>query len=53
MTLLADICRCHSTTCPQRETCARWTQRKTGRVHADLFHYDQPDCPAYIQEEGK
>lgn len=58
MTLLNDICRCHDSGCPERETCARWTERDSGgerTPHAQsLFPYDIPivdPCPWKIEEK--
>lgn len=34
LTLPADVTRCHADECPERETCQRWVQRESGRVHA-------------------
>lgn len=55
MTLPDDICRCHDTVCPAKETCQRWLERHTGRgqtVHtASLFPQDGhlwAPCPSHI-----
>lgn len=34
-TLPLDICRCHDDKCSSRDSCLRYADRASGRVHAD------------------
>lgn len=46
MTLPYDICRCHDSKCPERETCERWLQRETEytyQVHSESMRILKPD----------
>lgn len=44
MTLLNGVSRCNDVTCNLRETCARWTDRQEGRVHATFRRGLLPCC---------
>jgi len=53
MPLSNDICRCHDDECPERETCERYIQRSTGRVHVRSMRRE-PGCQAFDREgEGE
>ena len=47
MSLRDDISRCLDASCHLRETCARWTERDTGRVRQATFRRGLLPCCAH------
>ena len=44
MSLNDDTARCLDATCPDRESCARWLERETGRSRQETFRRGLLPC---------
>lgn len=48
MTLANNICRCLDASCLQRDSCARWVERDTGREQQATFRPGLLPCCSFI-----
>lgn len=47
-TLAYCVPRCHAAACPERHTCLRWLDRRTGAIHAPSLNNDSGPCTARL-----